>query len=418
MAWFDSITDAIRKPDGTNIVQNVVGNALNAGSALRSTFLNPARAIDSIVGGASSLLQDTTKTSANIEAQLTNVIPNPLEKYASYAPLWTLACLTPAQFNNPASYRNSPNDLKYVVFSSAGRFDSNRVKTAYGSPEFFVNNFSMNAVISANTQTGNSNAIKFSFDIYEPYSMGLLLQSMQVAAVNAGYVNYLQNAPFVLRLDIQGYDDVGNIYTAVKPKFFTLKLVSCKFSVNEGGSTYKVEGIPWNHQGFADATNITYTDISISGTTGKGTAEGGFEPGTVGDLLVTGEKSLCRTINENEKRLVEEKKILFPDVYEIQFPDNTYEMFTGNPPLEEKKATVNPNAAEKKTILGTNLAPNLGGAGNYGNNPIGKSSFGFSQSSGGTFVPKRNGDVRDEKTGIVKRDKMAIDPKSRTFQFS
>jgi hypothetical protein len=57
------------------------------------------------------------------------------------------------------------------VFSSAGRFDSQRQKIFISpslvtqAPEYFINNFVMKNVIGANEDTGNSNAVKFEFDI-------------------------------------------------------------------------------------------------------------------------------------------------------------------------------------------------------------------------------------------------------------
>ena len=60
---------------------------------------------------------------------------NVLEQFASYAPLWTLCCLTPDQFNNPSSYRGIPGALENVVFSSAGRYDDKRATTIVGEPE-------------------------------------------------------------------------------------------------------------------------------------------------------------------------------------------------------------------------------------------------------------------------------------------
>ena len=114
----------------------------------------------------------------------------------------------------------------------------------------------MKNIIGANEASGNSNAVKFEFDIIEPHSMGLLLQSMQSAAKNARYLSYLDNAPFVLRMDIQGFNQLGQVISNIKPKFFVLKLTSVKFSVNESGSTYKVEAIPYNHQGFSVMLNF------------------------------------------------------------------------------------------------------------------------------------------------------------------
>jgi len=123
--------------------------------------------------------------------------------------------------------------------------------------------------------------------------MGLLLQSMQVAAVQAGYLSYLDNAPYVLRMDIQGYDELGQVIKTVKPKFFTLKLTSMKFNVTEGGSNYKVEAIPYNHQGFSDSTNVSYSDLKITGDTGG--------LGNVSELLSTGKSSLASVLNANEE---------------------------------------------------------------------------------------------------------------------
>jgi hypothetical protein len=56
---------------------------------------------------------------------------------------------------------------KNIVFSSGGRFNDQRVKTFFGTPEYFINNFQMNCIIGTNEKTGNSNAIKFTFDIIE-----------------------------------------------------------------------------------------------------------------------------------------------------------------------------------------------------------------------------------------------------------
>jgi hypothetical protein len=50
-------------------------------------------------------------------------------------------------------------------------------------------------------------------------------------------------------------------------------------------------------------------------------------------------------------------------------------------------------------------------------NEIGSSSLGFDQLTGGANIFKRAGDSIDEKTGLVKREGMTIDPKLRAFQF-
>ena len=397
----------LNKPDGTGILSTAGQLITNIGSVSNITGLIPGRATDILKNGASSVIANPSVLQSSSRKNLPNLVANPLEEFASYTVLWTMACLTPKQFNNPSSYRNSPADLKNIVFSSGGRYDSQRTKTFYGTPEYFVNNFQMNCLIGSNEKSGNSNAIKFSFDIIEPYSMGLLLQSMQVAANDAGYLNYLQNAPYVLRMDIQGYNEVGQVIKTVKSKFFTMKLVSTKFTVNESGSSYKVEAIPYNHQGFSDVINTAYTDLKIIG--GK--------LGTVSELLNESENSLTAVLNRGEAELVAEKKISKPNQYSIQFPKLASDWFSaaGDPP-KNNKATKNPNIEEPKSINnGSEASRNT--AVTLPINEIGAASLGFDQLSGGNSPFKRAGDQYDAKTGVVKRDGMTIDPKQRAFQF-
>lgn len=394
------------KPDGSPILSGPAQTILNSGSVSNISELNPARATDRLINDLSTAIANPSALVPSSRLSLPALFPNPLEEFASYATLWTMACLTPEQFNNPRSYRDSPTALKHIVFASGGRYDQQRVKTFYGTPEFYINNFQMNCVIGTNEKTGNSNAIKFSFDIFEPYSMGLLLQSLQNAAVKAGYLDYLQSAPYVLRMDIQGYNELGQVIKSVKPKFFTLKLASVKFSVNEGGSTYNVEAIPFNHQGFSNVINVTYNDLKIFG--GK--------KGTVEEILNSGENSLVALLNRNEDRLVKEGKIGKPDQYAIQFPKLASEWFSaaGDAP-KDSRATKNPKIEDPKSATkGVNVATEVG---SLPINELGGASLGFDQLSGGNVLFKRAGDQIDPKTGVVRRDGMTIDPNLRAFQF-
>jgi hypothetical protein len=266
----------------------------------------------------------------------------------------------------------------------------------------------MKNVIGANEDTGNSNAVKFEFDIVEPHSMGLLLQSMQSAAINAKYLSYLDNAPFVLRMDIQGFNQLGQNLSSIKPKFFVLKLVGIKFSVNESGSTYKVDAVPYNHQGFSSAINTTYSDVKLF-------ADG---RGHVFDILArSGEGSLVNFLNNIEEKLLKDEEISIKDEYVIQFPvlSSDWQSSAGNQE-EIKKATVNPNEKEQIKAASTSLIkidPQL-----LDQNSIASAGFGFDQSSGGRPLFKRASDQYDEKTGVMIRDGMTIDPKKRAFQFA
>lgn len=369
---------------------------------------------------------------------LTSIVSNPLEQFASMTPLWTLAVLTPAQFNNPDSYRTE--DLSFaaqtqelktknavlgddpdekttftskilksgMIFSSAGRGDEYRTPTLYGTPEYYVDNFRMVSIIGANKRTGNSNAIEFTWDIYEPYSMGLLLQSMQVAALNAGYPGYLE-APYLLRLDLKGFDEAGLKIESIKPKFFVCKLIEVKFETNEAGSSYKCKAIPFNHQGFADSVDRAYSDIKIRPKlNGSGTV---FE--ALSDP--SNDQSLVSLLNKNEEALVNAGMYSIPDIYDIQFPEKSSDWEKNQEKENEKRATVSPSGNEsKKTVAGDKVARTIT---TFGSNPIGNASFGFDATQGGNYEMSYESDSIDPNTGRILRDKLSIDPKTRLFQF-
>lgn len=412
------------------------------------------KAIDVIKEGKSTSKPDeNATTSGTAGTNLENLVRNPLENFASYSPLWTMAVLTPQQFNNPLLYRNA-NGLEFgkqsfdvktkfvdddggfegertttlqsgIIFSSAGRDfvnskgESSRVATAFGTPEYFINNFEMTSVIAANTKTGNQNAIAFTFNILEPYSMGLLLQTLQVAAIKAGYVNYL-DSPFMLKLDLVGYGEDGKLIKTIKPKFFIIKLKKVTFNVDETGSNYTVEAYPFNHQGYSDTVDTAWTDINIQATTdaSNDSSLGEEERGTVRDVLATGQKSLVKLLNDNEQQLVNEGKYKVKDIYEIQFPELSSDFISNESSDNEgtdEGATFTPGGPPGRSVGGSKKLNTTNK--NIGNNSIAKSDFGFDVGEGGNFPFKDEKDVIDEETGRVKRGIMQIDEKARSFHF-
>lgn len=397
------------KPDGSAISLVSTVSGLAQGAASRITGLLPAKATDLLKpGGITSILQKEGLIKSNPASNLGNILLNPLENFASYSPMWTLSAVTIEQFNNPMSYRNSPKDLQYVVFASGGRYDSQRVQTAYGAPEYYVNNFVMQCAIAPTGKTGNTNAFKFTFDIIEPHSMGLLLQSMQVAAKNAGHVNY-NSAPFVLRLDFMGSSDDGKILSTIKPKFWGLKFIKITFTVTETGSVYKCEAVPMSSAGFDDAVNVAYTDVKLS------LSDNGSDSGTVKDLLCTGKNSLMSYLNGLEEQSVKAGKISIPDTYIIEFPSKSDEYINAAEiPQVTKRASADPNAPPTAQITGKNVAVVL----EFGQNDIGLADFALDNTKGGNYPFSQVGDTIDKATGVVNRDNMTINPKTRTFQFT
>src|SRR6056300_1403318 len=106
-----------QKPDGTPINTTPYPSHLSKGTATRLTTDQATKAVDNITDGKSTAYTDPNKP-LTIKKNLESVIKNPLEQFASFTPLWTLACLTREQFNDPRNYRNNPDALENIVFSS------------------------------------------------------------------------------------------------------------------------------------------------------------------------------------------------------------------------------------------------------------------------------------------------------------
>lgn len=392
-AAITGVVQSLKRPDG--IVPDVSSQPTNLkpGNVLYDDLLDyPETADKATVDPGSKGASNTSLPG----------LPNILEEFASYTPLFTLACLKKEQYNNPFAYRSKDFEDNQVVFSSAGRYnDAKRANTKYGTPEYFIDNVKINTVIAPNEGTGSSNAISLSFEVLEPYSAGLFLQTLAVAANVAGFPNYLK-AVYCLKIDFQGFKDSGAIYKGVQSKYFLLQLRKADMSVTEGGATYAVEAVPYNHQGFSSVINTLINDVSLVGSTVK-------------ELLSTGPRSLQQALNDKEKDFVKNKLKSIPDKYEIHFPETSSSPIPGvEPGGAVNRATTN---STNQRILASSAA-NANNDANFQDNPIGSSDFGFKIDSGGNYVAPTAGATVDEKTGKIIRDKLTIDPKRRTFHYA
>lgn len=383
--------------------------AVRQGVAKVSTLAEPLRAVVAITNKISNTFDEAGKLVSSIRTASMGKTPggppyeNILEQFASYSPVWTLACLTPNQFNNPYTYRGIPGALQNIVFSSAGRYDGQRARVVAGAPEYFVNNFELKLQNSSSQKTGNSNLIDIRFEVREPYSFGLFIQSLQSAAISAGYPSY-NDVPFVLKLEFLGYRDDGAIFESSEllTKYFPIRLKNVTFTQTEEGSAYRVEAVPYNHSGFTNVAGQVKNEVRLEGTTVK-------------DMLVGKALSLAATLNNIQRDMVKYKQQELADEYTVVFPrswDDKVGLASGVPATDSERAAENPET-KRETVIGTSPTP----AADFGDGPIGNSELGFGATTGGNYSFGFESDVVDPKTGIVRRDNLEIDPKARSFLF-
>lgn len=365
-------------------------NVTNAvGAAIPSSF------------SALSSANSATMSPANSEAA-DNSIPNLLSSYASYTALWTLAALTPEEANDSSLYR-SKSSLDNIVFSSAGRFDSKRIGTNSGKPEFFLNNLVMKQVIAPSTAVGVSDACSIDFDIHEPYSLGEFIQSLYVAAVNAGYTSAVE-CVYVLKLEFSGYDENGQAaVNPIAPKYYCVNITKVDFTANEGGCIYKVQSAINNSLMLGDIGITLYKDIKLL-------------PGTLGNVqeIISGkyEGSLISALNAIELEELKNNKKKVPDEWEINFPTiQPAGSSTSN--SSGRSATMDVNSISQNRSVGTNASS----SGDSESNPIGLSSLNLNVDTGGNQKFASYLKATDP-NGHIDQSKITIDPSAKVLQFA
>jgi|TARA_R110002124_G_scaffold128338_1_gene289194 hypothetical protein len=408
--------------------------------------------VEEAKASASELVEEVAPVSKeDALPQTDNITPNSvvgatenvLKRFASFNYNITLACLSTNELNFPEStYRNGGTPEVTVIRSGGQGANTTKAliadETSTAKLEYFIDEVEMQSIIAPTSQTRTSNATSFSFKVNEPYSMGLFLQSMMVAALKAGHRDYLK-APYALIIDFKGFDDDGNPMNAgaLARRVFPIKLANVEFEVNSGGSQYGVSAFAWNESALSNVTQYTKSDISITGD-------------SVLELLQKGPSSLTNEINKRIRTVAEgQTAAATKDEYFIMFPEElksslgignlqgapesqtasmTNEEFyrkqkgvdnfnnldpTGRQAIEEQF-----NKFKELYITNNNISSNIRrfAESTKLSNNIGKSVIAQSMAEGGAVPFGQEAYVKDE-NGNFKTDEVTISKNFRTLTF-
>lgn len=252
---------------------------------------------------------------ANADPLFPAAEPNPLKVFlGGYTPMISLGVVTLAAYN--AGAYTSDESIDYLIIGEGGNVGKadpsglgKRPNTFYGAPEYYINNFEVDTIHVPDSQVGSTSATRFQFQVFEPYSMGIFYQSMQLAALKAGYANY-QDAVFILKIEFKGWEQDGsfNVKSSTAPgttRYFAISLVNSQMTFNETGSVYTVNAI--------SAAIIpqlsTYSNVKRTITITSTTLEGIFS---------TGATSLTAALNAQEKKAAKDAIVSEPDEYSIE----------------------------------------------------------------------------------------------------
>lgn len=359
---FPSITDqsstgnirlGLEKPTGSSsqTSNNITGVSKSDLSKTSGAGIN-------VSGGSKGTPRDLSKSSSssNTSGRTINFVPgvteppwpNELEPYASYNSIFTLAVLSPEEINNPnETYRI--NGAKNVILRSGGGLGDSKTKTVFektGRIEYYIDDIEIEGYIAPNTYTGISNSTSIRFIVREPYSLGLFLQTLKLAALNAGYSNYVE-CPMLLTIEFIGWDENNNSQLSpYSRRMIPIKLSGATVEAGEGGSVYNVSGYAYNGMAFLDDVQELKHDVSITGS-------------DLLNLLQVGPNSLTSVINERYLELETTKQNVKSDRIIIMFPEDRTSrnnlFSTASTASATTKSTISTKDAIRQTsTVGTN----------------------------------------------------------------
>jgi len=395
----------------------------NTDISVGEQFSNAATTVPATTPQSQSPTQFNYSTSTPIQ-------PNALEEFASFNNIFTLGVLTAEETNFPnRTYRQ--NGPSITILKSGGGLGDSKVTTAFetqGRVEYFIDNLDIDSIISPGNRVGTTNATTINFQVTEPYSMGLFMQSLMEGALNAGFANYIQ-APYVLQIDFVGWDDNGNAKVIENTtRYFPLRFIDIKFNVTAGGCVYDVTAIPYNEVALSDTVQRIKTDIAPTGA-------------TLQEIFQTGQNSLANIINRRYREQANAGEISTPDEIAIIFPDPNLDLSAAITSDTPQSATVTLEEAARSlgqvglagaanidrieelqantvgSIGRDNITDRIVGLSSRRPNVIGSSTIVQSILEKGISPMAIDAFVLDENTGNYSRGKISISSDLRTFSF-
>lgn len=347
----------------------------------------------------------------SIPGNLSLPAPNILSNYASYNYVISLHPLTINELNFPDSSYKAGKVLP-IICKTAGADPNNRVQTNYGRQDFFINNLTFESLIGYQTSKA-TNVSVVQFDIFEPYSIGLFLLSLQKAADQAGFSNW-REAPYLLSIEFRGNKENGSILKVpFSTRHIPIKFTTVKMNSSEQGTRYLINAYATQGQALTTEIANLRTDTVIKGR-------------TVQEVLQTGEQSLQTVVNNKLQEYVKNGSVKVADQVVILFPkdetmpSSTAPAASGSSETKNNKPYVNPQlnktTEEVFSKLGVN-ATTLQQSQSSVNN-IGSQTMGFDQKRRGDPPQGNKTDTWDPGTKTWLRGKLVPDASTGTFKFS
>lgn len=393
---------------------NAVNAATNAITTVKNTFnsLGPATGLSSTVDNITGFLNSFGGVLKTLDVKLP--LPNPLLNYASYDYILGIGCLSDAEANAPDATYMSGSRIDLICKSANSDFN-NRVQTAYGQFDFFIDNLVLEQSIGFEHDS-NTNVTDINFTITEPYSMGMFFIALETLARKKGHKNW-RDATWLLTIEFRGNLETGKM-GSIPSTFRCIPFIitDIDMTVDHKGATYNIGAMPTSQVALSNEYKNFKTEVSISGK-------------SVQEILQTGPNSLQVYLNtvavEEAKRRGSD---YVPDEYVILFPKDWSSSAANKVNTSSAGATTDLTLTQNglNSILGvTRVDPVKSGTrGNLAQdgdscNELGRAIVDFDSARTPTPPMRKHNAVFDETYDNIIKGKVTTikDPKTSNFRF-
>lgn len=293
--------------DTSNVIVGGGTGAGAEGTTSRATVNDSSSKVSSTIG---FLQNPSLAGAASLYGQDIYPFRNELDQFASYAPIFTLGCLTNLELNFPLTYRTLGPAVKIIRSGGGGGPTIPSLYDLDGKREFFIEDVKIKNMVAPNPNSRHTNVTNITFKVIEPYSMGQLFHNLRTASLVTGHKNYI-DAPFLLSVAFIGYDDDGNVKSPFfSQRHFPIQIVQIEMEVSESGATYNVQAVPYSERATTNRTARVKTDVVCKGD-------------SIHELLQNGAQSLTVQMNRLGDAQETALQVRQQDKYVIYFPNRT-----------------------------------------------------------------------------------------------
>tara|TARA_A100001011_G_scaffold304099_1_gene318339 strand:- start:536 stop:2800 length:2265 start_codon:yes stop_codon:yes gene_type:complete len=288
--------------------------------------------------------------------------PNILHKFASYNTLFTLSALSQSEIRNPqtfftskphdiiaqsggigstANYRQGPpggggrgltGDNKRIIEENTSVRDAlYKAELEFNkNNDLYFQEVIINTIPGYNEQRRLTSASTLSMELVEPFGL-TLLEKIKAAAAKNNFLDHL-DAPFLLTIEFKGFDEKGKPMTEnsdITKRVIPIKLVRMDIDVNQGGTVYKVEAIPYNEFGFSNVYMYPRTSGQLSS-----------KSRTLAEVIA----NLNEVLNKQNEQEREAVLTEIPDQYQITIDESLFPNEKLNYSLLSQTGMVDPGA--------------------------------------------------------------------------